>query len=395
MPDETRSSSSPRSHQAVALVLQGGGALGAYQAGVYEALAGTEYLPDWIAGVSIGAINGALIAGNPPERRVERLSEFWHLVSSGGALLPDALLEPWMEATTEGHATRAAFNLLSAGWSALLGVTGFYRPRIPPPWLQPDGTPGALSFYDPTPLRRTLERLVDFELINRKAVRLSMGATDVRTGASVYFDNHERRIGPEHVLASAALPPAFPPVSIDGEAYWDGGLVSNTPLQQVLDARPAQSLLAFQVDLFRAAGELPTSLRGVLSRQLDIQYASRTRAGSARAAERSRATQALGAQLAALPERLRSEAALRELLEGLRTPATDVVHLAYRTQTSELESRENEFSRRSMLEHWQAGEHDLRATLADPRWRQVLDGEGGQGGFAEHDLLDPAAAAPR
>src|SRR5258705_390033 len=187
-----------RNHDHIALVLQGGGALGAYQAGVFEELAGTPYQPDWIAGVSIGAINAALIAGNPPERRIERLSEFWHLVSSGMGSPGDKLsATPWLKSLSEIAQPRSAFNQLSALWSAMLGIPGFYQPRIPPAMLQPEGTPGALSIYDPTPLRATLERLIDFDLINSKKVRLSVGAVNVRTGNSEYFDNFDRVIGPE------------------------------------------------------------------------------------------------------------------------------------------------------------------------------------------------------
>jgi len=208
----SKSSGIGRQHDLIALVLQGGGALGAYQAGVYEELAGTAYRPDWIAGVSIGAINAALIAGNPPERRIERLSEFWHLVSSGMGPGCDKLsATPWLKAVSEMARPRGAFNQFSALWSAMLGIPGFYQPRIPPAVLQPEGSPAALSIYDTAPLRATLERLIDFDLINSKKVRLSVGAVNVRTGNSEYFDNFDRLIGPEHIMASGALPPAFPP----------------------------------------------------------------------------------------------------------------------------------------------------------------------------------------
>ena len=181
-----------RHHDRIALVLQGGGALGAYQAGVYEELSSTPYQPDWIAGVSIGAINAALIAGNPPERRVERLSAFWHLVSSGMGPLSHALPAPEYLNTAGLEQPRSAFNQFSALWSAMLGIPGFYKPRIPPAVLQPDGTPGALSLYDTAPLRQTLEKLIDFDLINSKRVRLSVGAVDVCSGNSEYFDNFDR-----------------------------------------------------------------------------------------------------------------------------------------------------------------------------------------------------------
>ena len=257
----------PEHCASVGLVLQGGGALGAYQAGVYATLAEGGYEPDWIAGVSIGAINGALIAGNPPERRVERLRAFWELVTDGVPAKPAA-----------GRRRGARlFNEWSALTSLASGVPGFFRPRVPSAWLQPWGTEGALSFYDTAPLRQTLEELVDFDLLNDGHPRLSVGAANIRKGNSVYFDTRERRLGPEHIMASAALPPGFPPVEIEGEHYWDGGVVTNTPLQYLLDARREASMLVFQVDLFSARGTLPRNLPDVYERQKDILYSSRTR----------------------------------------------------------------------------------------------------------------------
>lgn len=271
-------------HEHIALVLQGGGALGAYQAGVYEELAKIPSKLHWVAGVSIGAINAALIAGNAPQRRVERLHEFWTLVSSGVGSVA-----PWWEGV------EPAAHLFSAAVSATLGVPGFYRPRIPPPMLQPEGTDAAISHYDTAPLRHTLERLVDFDLINSRATRLSVGAVNVRSGNSIYFDNTLQRIAPEHIMASGALPPAFAPVVIDGEAYWDGGLVSNTPLQYVLDNRGPHKTLIAQVDLFNARGAVPTTIGAVLSRRKDIVYSSRTRLNTDTAVQSQRLKHALQA----------------------------------------------------------------------------------------------------
>ncbi|HEY8068472.1 MAG TPA: patatin-like phospholipase family protein, partial [Burkholderiales bacterium] len=322
----------------------------------------TAYQPDWFAGVSIGAINAALMAGNPPERRIERLSEFWHLVSSGMGLQAETLpAAPWLKAVSEMTQPRSAFNQFSALWSAMLGIPGFYKPRIPPAVLQPDGNPGALSIYDTAPLRATLERLIDFDLINSRKVRLSVGAVNVRSGNSEYFDNIDRVIGPEHVMASGALPPAFPPVTIDGEAYWDGGLVSNTPLQYVLDARAGESLLVFQVDLFNARGEIPVNLAGVQQRQKDIVYSSRTRYNTNMAAEVANS---------------RKDAA-----------RTDIVHLIYRQASYELESKDYEFSRASVLEHWQSGRRDMRDTVTHPEW---LKSSGLHEGVAQYDLTRQA-----
>ena len=374
-----------RRHDRVALVLQGGGALGAYQAGVYEELAATPHQPDWVAGVSIGAINAALIAGNPPEKRIARLSEFWHLVSSGLAL-PGASMHasPWAMLSSALPQSRSAFNQLSALWSAMLGIPGFYEPRIPPAWLRPERTPEALSVYDPAPLRATLERLVDFDLINSRTLRLSVGAVNVRSGNSQYFDNFDGVvIGPEHIMASGALPPAFPPVTIAGEAYWDGGIVSNTPLQYVLDTRDRESLLVFQIDLFSARGQVPANLAEVQQRQKEILYSSRTRYNSNMAAEIANAREAMLDALLKLPEELRDDDAVRRLCESLRSAPADIVHLIYRKAAYELESRDYEFSRASVLEHWQAGQRDLRDTLGHPDW---LKASGLDAGVTQYDL---------
>jgi len=371
-------------HDHIALVLQGGGALGAYQAGVYEELCATGYKPEWIAGVSIGAINAALIAGNPPERRSERLSEFWHLVSSGMGPVTNVLSGlqfPW--AALHMDRSRSAFNQFSAFWAATLGIPGFYQPRVPPAFLQPDGAPGALSVYDPAPLRATLERMVDFDLINSKQVRLSVGAVNVRTGNSECFDNFDRVIGPEHIMASGAMPPAFPPVEIDGESYWDGGIVSNTPLQYVLDRRPKDELLVFQVDLFSARGKMPVNLAGVQQRQKDILYSSRTRYTSNMAAAIANTAKAVRDLLLKLPKRLQDDAAVMQLAEAMRVAPADIVHLIYRQASYELESKDYEFSRASVLEHWRAGQLDLRDTIAHPEW---LKSSGLDDGVTQYDL---------
>src|SRR6516165_5477191 len=256
----------------IALLLQGGGALGSYQAGVYQALAEANLHPDWVAGISIGAINSALIAGNHPDRRVERLREFWETVSAPPFGMPYI-------AALEGRDefTHGVINQVRS-WGALVGgAPGFFQPRVPPPFLYANGAPEALSYYDVAPLRATLERLVDFALINAGAMRFSVGAVNVRTGNFVYFDSATHQIGPEHVMASGSLPPGFPPTEIEGEHYWDGGLVSNTPLDWVLGSPPGRDTLAFQIDLWNARGEPPRNLIEADTRQKEIRYSSRTR----------------------------------------------------------------------------------------------------------------------
>ena len=201
------------------LVLQGGGALGSYQAGIYEALAESEFPPTWLAGISIGAVNAAIIAGNAPNDRVARLREFWELATS----------TPFAPPPIAGGLVRSWWNEASAAWVSLVGAPGFFEPRIFPAALQKPGSLEALSIYETKELKATLERLVDFDRINARETRLSVGAVNVRTGNFTYFDNEKQRLGPEHIMASGALPPGFPPIEIDGEFYWDGGLVSNTP----------------------------------------------------------------------------------------------------------------------------------------------------------------------
>jgi NTE family protein len=368
------------------LVLQGGGALGAYQGGVYETLAGADLAPTWLAGISIGAINAALIAGNAPERRVERLREFWEGVST----LPFGFTSPQLpeKLSTVGR-TRDVVNETNATIAMLFGVAGFFQPRVPAAPFQPPGTLAAISYYDTEPLRRTLERMVDFDRINSGAVRLSVGAVNVRTGNFLYFDSSERRIDVRHVMASAALPPGFPPVEVDGEFYWDGGLVSNTPLQHVLDQPGSERRLVFQVDLFPARGEMPATIADVAEREKDIRYSSRTRLNTTVELKRQALLQAAQRLVAKLPPRLRDDPDARALARQPAESAVTVVHLIYRSKHYESQSKDYEFSRASMLEHWSAGIADTTQTLADPRWRDRKPAESGV------QIFDLTAELPR
>lgn len=368
------------SHPAV-LVLQGGGALGSYQAGVYEALHEACYEPDWVAGISIGAINAALIAGNPPGKRIERLRAFWDIVSSE-LLLPGP---------GEEGPERAWFNEVSAALTMAMGVPGFFRPRYWPVAPFPDllDAPGV---YDTAPLRDTLLELVDFDLLNDGAMRFSVGAVNVRTGNFAYFDNRERRIGPEHIMASGALPPGFPPVEIDGEAYWDGGLVSNTPLQYVLDAAPQSDMTVFQVDLFSARGAVPRSVSEAMQREKDIRFSSRTRLNTelTRQIEDMRATAAR--LVAKLPPEMRDDADARALAALPSPGAVCVMHLINRSEHHETQSKDYEFSRLSVNGHWRSGLSDARTSLADSRWRNRRHH---RRGIVTYDLTNPHGAIVR
>jgi NTE family protein len=341
----------------IILVLQGGGALGAYQAGVFEGMAEAGYSPDWITGVSIGAINGALIAGNPPKQRIERLRAFWDGVSSGVGLA----VPRFLSALHQGLAHA------SASLGSIVGVPGFFVPRMPPPAFMPDGTLGALSIYDVEPLRKTLGRLVDFNLIKRREVRLSVGAVNVRTGNSTYFDSLQTPIGPDHVLASGALPPAFAPVEIDGEYYWDGGIVSNTPLWYAIDHSPAVNVLIVQVDLFSAQGALPQNLDQVIERHKDIMYSSKARFDTAhlRGIERQRG--ALRRLLQKLPAYLKIDRDVKMLEAAGTRGHIDIVRLINRRDTSTRYAKDYEFSRETVNELWAAGLDDARRVVADPQ----------------------------
>ena len=344
------------------LVLQGGGALGAYQAGVFESLSKVYREPSWVAGISIGAINAALIAGNPASTRVARLREFWSLVSSSLAApgLPEGL--------TSTATAREGLNEASATHVMLFGVPGFFAPRFPPAPFQPRGSLEAISYYDTAPLQRTLERLVDFDRINAGTMRFSVGAVNVRTGNFEYFDSSKRRIDARHVMASGALPPGFAPVEIDGEHYWDGGLVSNTPLQYVLDQPGKHRRVVFQVDLFAATGALPTTLAEVTEREKDIRFSSRTRMNTTNELDRQVIAQAAQRLIAKLPAALRDDPDVRALSRVRCETAVDVVHLIYRSKHYESQSKDYEFSRLSMQEHWDSGRADMAHTLHDPRW---------------------------
>jgi NTE family protein len=408
----------------IALLLQGGGALGAYQAGVYQGLAEANLQPDWVAGISIGAVNSALIAGNPPESRLEKLRKFWEIITAGpfwpwaaasagdgarpalhelaaramaaatigplslavplaedAAAQADGVREFWCRlfsdaatmwsperifAPPPGDLARSLANQMSAGLAAGLGAAGFFAPRALSPWLQPAGTLDATSYYDTAALMGTLERLVDFDRINSGEMRFSVGAVNVATGNFVYFDNTTHTITPEHVIASGALPPGFPPIEIEGQHYWDGGLMSNTPLLWVMESEPRQDTLAFQVDLWSARGTYPRTMAEVVTRQKEIQYSSRTRANSDRFKQHQLWRNALGGLLANLPDSVRETNEYKMLSALADRKSYNVIQLIYRASQYEGDSKDYEFSRQSMDEHWRAGYHDTVRTLRHP-----------------------------
>jgi NTE family protein len=350
--------------ECVALLLQGGGALGAYQGGVYQALAEAELHPDWVAGISIGAINSAIIAGNPPGQRVAKLRAFWEGVSASPSWAPPADI---VSGIVKGDAARKILNQGSATAVLYNGVPGFFAPRVPGPWLWPDSKIGATSWYQTAQLATTLEQLVDFDRINNsREMRVSFGAVNVRSGNFTYFDTESHVIRPAHVLASGALPPGFPAIEIDGEHYWDGGLISNTPLQWVVQDGPRQDMLAFQVDLWNARGDLPCNLAEVTTRQKEITYSSRTRDQTDRFKRNQTIRHAVAELIEALPEKLKTLPEVKLLQEFGDRKVYTLVHLIYRAQNYEGYSKDYEFSRLSMEEHWRAGYDDTVHALGHP-----------------------------
>jgi NTE family protein len=351
----------------IALLLQGGGALGSYQAGVYEALAEADLHPDWVAGISIGAINSAIIAGNPPKRRVDALREFWQKVSTS------PLGIPYFRHVEYGDIQRQLVNQTRAMNILLFGAPNFFVPRMPPPTVWPPASPDTASYYDNAPLRATLERLVDFDRINSGEVRFSVGAVDIRSGNFTYFDSKTHKIAYEHIAASGSLPPGFPATRIGDCYFWDGGLISNTPLEWVLDAQPRRDTLAFQVDLWNARGELPKNMVEVEVRHKEIIYSSRNRAATDRYKYIQKLRIALARLLEKIPDELRDGDDAKLLLGEADDKVCNIVHLIYRAKPYEGIAKDYEFSRRTMEEHWQTGYDNALKTLAHPGVLELPD----------------------
>ena len=360
------SSSAPATTPAKAqpvLVLQGGGALGSYQAGAYQALCHFDFEPEWVAGISIGAINSAIIAGNERNKRVDRLKEFWDMVSQPVSWNP----------VVPGDRARSLFNETSAAIIATFGVPGFFTPRFPPAQLWPPGSADAMSYYDTAPLKKTLERLVDFDRINDLKTRLSVGAVGVTSGNFKYFDNYEfkklgKKIGPEHIMASGALPPGFPAVFVEDEYYWDGGIASNTPLDFVLDNERSRDLLIFQVDLFSARGDLPQTLLEAAEREKDIRFSSRTRMNTDMNRQIHNARMAVRDLIGKLPDYLKNDPSVEYLREAAKENTVTVVHLIYRSKNHKSSSKDYDFSHIGVVEHWSAGARDVHMSMRHKDW---------------------------
>jgi NTE family protein len=343
------------------LVLQGGGALGAYQAGVFEALHERGLAPDWVVGTSIGAINAALIAGNAPEARVPRLKEFWQRVAQDDALDMRHALDPLRQ-----------WNTWLATLSALTrGVPGFFAPRMPNPFAAGLAvSPEAASFYDTAALKASLAQLVDLEQLTLPgAVRLTVSAVQVTSGKLVSFDSARQTLGLEHVMASGALPPGFAPVRIGGELYWDGGLYSNTPLDLVLDDEPRRDTLCFMVDLWCGEGPEPRTLGEVQTRQKDVVYASRSERhidAYRRMHDLRRTVRALHDSL---PREIREKPAMRALGAVGCDTTMHIVRLAYPGRDWQMASKDINFSRGSIDWRWAQGRRDAERAIDHAGWR--------------------------
>jgi NTE family protein len=380
-----------RDYANIALVLQGGGALGSYQGGVLQGMSEAGIVPNWVAGISIGALNAAVIAGNAPERRVEQLRAFWEHICR----------QPWMPALPYAHfaehfaglsdAARRLLGQVETTRTLLEGQNGFFVPR-PSAWLPiGPGTPATASWYDTQPLRATLEQFCDFDRINRPdEMRVSVGAVHVATGNFVYFDNKRRVLRPEHFMASGALPPGFPAVEVDGEYYWDGGLVSNTPLLHVLQSEPRRDTLVFQVDLWSASGPLPTTLSEVAERQKDIQFSSRTRMITDTMHEQQLQRRRLSELLKLVPPARRNDPAAQRAAEWACDRRCNVIQLIYRDKPYEGDAKDYEFGRFTLHDHWASGLADMRHTLQHPQWLAMPSLERP---FVTQDVHRPPAAS--
>jgi NTE family protein len=370
-------------YETVALVLQGGGALGSYQAGVYQGLDEAGVVPGWVAGISIGALNTAIIAGNAPGNRVARLKEFWTTICQPASSPP---LWPFFEQTlfNTTDEIRKMFATWSATTALLEGQKGFFVPRFPPPLPTVPGPPQVASYYDTTPLKATLERLCDFDRINSGETRVSVGAVNVGTGNFVYFDNTKMTLRAEHFMASGALPPGFAAVEIDGEFYWDGGLVSNTPLSEVLQTTPRRDTLAFQVDLWSAIGDVPTNVGAVGERAKDIQYSSRTRMVTDSLSRSQQFRRVMREVLEHVPEEIRNHDKWCKFAQELAcSKRYNIVHLIYRDKEYETDFKDFQFGMPTMLEHWESGLEDIQHTLKQPGWLDLPENDTG---FVTHDI---------
>ena len=362
MPASKKTHKTPYNY--IACTFQGGGALGAYQVGVLRALTEAGYSPDWFVGTSIGAINAAIAAGNPIKTRIEKMYAFWESIATHQALpsfdLPETLTNQKMA------------HLLSAHASLFFGQPGFFTPRFPYPELGWHDSADMISYYDTAPLRETLERFVDFDLINSKATRLSVGAVEVSSGQMIYFDSQKERIGPEHIMASGALPPGFPAVEVNGLLYWDGGISNNTPISYVLGHQEQNHLLCFMVNLFNSYGLDPKNLDEVIQRKKDIEFSSKYN----KTIELYKLAHELKSSIHVLsklvPKELHNNPEFKLCRSRGHQSTVSLVHFLYEKDNSELSSKDYEFSQSSIKKRIAKGYHDGKKAIKESPWQQPV-----------------------
>ncbi len=358
----------------IVYLLQGGGALGSYQAGVCEALLEHDCGPDWIVGTSIGSINAAIVVGNKPEHRIAKLKEFWNTVSYP---------LPSLVGLENIFLIQEFQNFFNATMIAMTGQPNFFKPRLINPLIFSTNTPDKISFYDTSELRETLINLIDFDLINQKKIRLTLGAVRIKGGEAVRFDNFHEVIGPEHVMASSALPPGFPAIKIDNEYYWDGGISSNTPFAVVLEERIPQKLLCFIVNLFSYPEHIPTSLMDVLKSKKEIEFASRHMEVLHYFCELHYLQQAINSLSKTVTNNKDIDQALKRIQQSGHPTSLNIVRFHYRDSHSNLWSKDFNFSTEAIKEHWRMGYTDVKKSLEQPAW---LDSIAGDSGAIIHDF---------
>jgi NTE family protein len=350
-----------QSYKRIACVFQGGGALGAYQVGAYRAIHEHGYTPNYLAGVSIGAINSSIIAGNPRELQVEKLMEFWNTIVP--SLWTDQF-HPFKEIDCFRHMQ----NRLGSLYSVFFGLEGFFKPRPIPPSEFTRDTPDNLSYYDTSELRHTLQKVIDFDRINAKEITLCLGAVNVASGEMTFFNNQRMKITPDHIMASCSLPPGFPAIEIDGEFYWDGGIYANTPLVTVLDALPEEDTLCFVVDCFSLKGPVPETMDQVEERQKDIRYASHSRRMTNVYSSRQNLQSAITLLSEYLPPHMKKDPAVQNLLQlGIRKRFS-VVHIIYHGTPYAHSYKDYNFARSAINVRLETGYKNAIEVLNNPEW---------------------------
>jgi len=352
-----------KSYNEILYILEGGGALGIYQVGVCSGLLEQGLEPTWVIGTSIGGINAAIMVGNKPEDRIPKLNQFWDSI---------ALSLPKISSGYDASEQRIWENIFSSEWSLMLGISGFFYPRYPSPLTMTNLTPDKLSFYDTSALRRTLEKFVDFKILNSRKVRLTLNATRVEDGQSVVFDNSTQEIGPEHIMASAALPPGFPAIKIDDNYYWDGGLQSNTPLDIVVKEKITGKLLCLSMNLFCQKGAMPKNIFEVIKRTKDIEYANSDTTVINYFCELLKLRKMLAP--ICLDENLNKQHSdLANVCSLYFPPSLNMARFHYKDSPYDLAGKDFEFSAQSLQERLTKGYEDANKALKDPTWLDMKD----------------------